>query len=134
MTAYTKAETAAINRAYQAISHLCQCTNWSDAPAWREAEKLERRQVADSALPASTAARAMICRAWAEGLDTPETPARNLYWIRPGYLAAFLLGVRHAAEHAGTEHCGPMVTEARNACTDAITANDAHTRRIVEGV
>ncbi len=134
MNAYTKQEATAINDAWQAIRDLCSCTNWSDGPAWREAEKLERRQVGDSASPVTVAARAMICKAWAEGAANPDRPARNLYWIRPGYLSAFLLGVRHAVEQAGTDYNGPKVAEALRLCEAAIAANDAHTRRIVEGV
>lgn len=131
MTVYTKQEAAAINDAWQAISNICAYTNWSDGPAWREAEKLERRQVGDFASPVTVAARATICKAWAEGAANPDRTARNLYWIRPGYLAAFLLGVRHAVEQAGTHHNGPKVAEALRFCEAAIAANDAHTRRIV---
>lgn len=133
MTAYTKAEAAAINAAWRAIMDLCECTNWSDGAQWKEAEKAERREVADGVAPASAAARAMICKAWAEGFDNPGQPARNLYFIRAGYLRALMLGVRHAIERAGTDYCGPMVANARALCTAAIAANDAHTRRIVEG-
>lgn len=134
MERFTKSEAAAIDAAWRAVANVCACTNWSDGPAWREAEKLERRQVGDSASPVTVAARAMICKAWAEGAANPDKPARNLYWIRPGYLAAFMLGVRHAVEQAGTDYSGPMVAEALRLCEAAIAANDAHTRRIVEGV
>lgn len=134
MERFTKSEAAAIDAAWRAVANVCACTNWSDGPAWREAEKLERRQVGDSASPVTVAARAMICKAWAEGAANPDKPARNLYWIRPGYLAAFMLGVRHAVEQAGTDYNGPMVAEALRLCEAAIAANDAHTRRIVEGV
>ena len=134
MERFTKSEAAAIDAAWRAVANVCACTNWSDGPAWREAEKLERRQVGDSASPVTVAARAMICKAWAEGAANPDRPARNLYWIRPGYLSAFLLGVRHAVEQAGTDYNGPKVAEALRLCEAAIAANDAHTRRIVEGV
>ena len=131
MNAYTKQEAAAINDAWQAIRNICSCTNWSDGPAWREAEKLERRQVGDSASPVTVAARAMICKAWAEGLDNPDRPARELFWIRPGYLGALLLGVRHKVERAGDSYTGPKVAEARELCGAAIAANEAHTARIL---
>ena len=134
MERFTKSEAAAIDAAWRAVANVCACTNWSDGPAWREAEKLERRQVGDSASPVTVAARAMICKAWAEGAANPDKPARNLYWIRPSYLAALMLGVRHAVEQAGTDYNGPMVAEALRLCEAAIAANDAHTRRIVEGV
>lgn len=127
MEQFTKAEREAINAAWQAVRHLCDCTNWGDGPAWREAEKLERRETGNA-----TAARAMICKAWFEGLENPDRPAREFHWIRPGYLKAFLLGVRHACERAGTEYNGPQVEEARQLCPAAIAANDAHTRRFVE--
>lgn len=131
MTSYTKAETAAINQAWRAINEVCARTNWSDGPQWRDAERLERKQVSDSASPASTAARAMICKAWAEGLDNPEKAARDLYWIRPGYLSAMLLGVRHAIERRGDDYTGPHVEAARALCVDAIAANESHTARIL---
>lgn len=127
-TNYTKAERTAINAAWASIYQLCECTNHSDAPEWNEAERLERRQ-----MDSTTGARAMICKAWLEGLENPDKPAREFYWIRPGYLKAFMLGIRHAVERAGTEYNGPMVEEARQLCGPAIAANDAHTARIVEG-
>lgn len=132
MTNYLKPEVVAINAAWQAIAGLCSCTNWSDGAEWREAEKLERRQVADGVTPANAAARAMICKAWAEGLDNPDKPARELFWVRRGYRDAFLLGVRHAVERASTDYNGPQVAKARALCNAAIDANEAHTRRIVE--
>lgn len=133
MTTYTKAECAAINAAWSQIRELCTRTNWSDSGEWREAERLERQQVSDSASPASVGARAMICKAWAEGLDGPEVPASKLYWIRPGYRNALFLGVRHAIERRGDDYNGPLLEECRTLCTAAIAANEAHTRRIVEG-
>lgn len=75
----------------------------------------------------------MICKGWAEGLENPDMPARKLYWIRPGYLAALLLGVRHAVERRGDDYNGPLVEEALQLCRAAVEANEAHTRRIVEG-
>jgi len=134
-TPFTKQETAAINAAWQAIRELCTRTNWSDSGTWRDAEKLERQQApSDEPAPIrNTWARAIICKAWAEGLDNPDATARNLYWIRPGYLSALLLGVRHAVERRGDDYNGPIVEEARQLCAAAIAANEAHTRRIVEG-
>lgn len=133
MATYTKAEIAAINEAHRSISHLCSCTNWGDGPAWREAERLERRQCASDETQKGPAARAMICKAWLEGLEGADKAARDLYWIRQGYLTAFLLGVRHHVEREGSEYCGPMVEKCREACRAAVAANEAHTRRIVEG-
>lgn len=136
MDNFTPTEATAINAAWRAVKRLCECTNWSDAPAWREAERLERKQGAgDWRGPLLTTwARAMICKAWLEGLENPDRPARALFFVRAGYLSAFLLGVRHAIERAGTDYNGPMVTEAAELCRAAVAANDAHTRRIVEGV
>ena len=131
-TPFTKQETAAINAAWQEIRELCTRTNWTDSSTWREAEKLERKQ-APSDEPRSitgTWARAIICKAWAEGLDNPDATARTLYRIRPGYLSALLLGVRHAVERRGDDYNGPTVEKARELCTAAIAANEAHTRRI----
>jgi len=136
MREFSKAETTAINAAWRAINHLCSCTNWSDAGTWREAEKLERKQAPSDEPRAvtSTWARAMICEQWLEGLENPDRPARSFYWIRPGALAAFLLGAGHAMERAGTDYNGPMVEEARELCRAAAAANDAHTARIVEAI
>jgi hypothetical protein len=133
MTNYTKPECEAINAAYREIRELCTRTNWSDAGEWRDAERLERQQVSDTAAPSSVAARAMICKAWAEGLDNPEAPASKLYWIRPGYRNALFLGVRHAIERRGDDYNGPLVEECRALCTAAVAANEAHSCRIVEG-
>jgi len=135
MIKFTPTEATAINAAWQAVKQLCECTNWSDSGTWREAEKLERQQAPADEPRATTAtwARAMICKQWLEGLESPDTSARDLYGIRPGCLAAFMLGVRHAIERAGTDYNGPMVTEAAELCRAAVAANEAHTRRIVEG-
>lgn len=133
MPEFTKQEVAAINAAWRKITDLCSRTNWSDGPAWREAEKLERRQVPTGSTQASAAARAMICKGWAEGLDNPDKPIREIYWIRPGYRDALFLGVRHAIERRGDDYSGPIVEEARELCRAAVAANEAHTRRIVEG-
>lgn len=134
MENYTKEQAAAIDAAWRAIRYLCECTKWSDAPTWSDAEKLERREFANAGYSAATAARAMIVKGWAEGLGNPDMPARKLCIIRAGYLTALLLGVRHAVEQRGTDYTGPMVEEARALCDAAIAANEAHTRRVVEGV
>lgn len=132
MAEFTKPEVTAINAAYQAIARLCECTNWSDGGAWRDAEKLERQQAPRDETQRGTSARAMIVKAWAEGLESADKPARDIYWIRAGYLQAFLLGVRHAVERAGDGYTGPMVERARELCRDAVAANEAHTRRICD--
>lgn len=124
---FTAPERKAIDAAYRALAYLCDCTDWSDAPALREALKLERAQTGNA-----TAAKAMVCKAWAEGLDNPDKPASAFYWIRPGYLRAFLMGVGHKVRRADDSYTGPMVAEARELCVAAIAANDAHTARIVE--
>lgn len=133
MAAYTKAECATIAAAWQAINELCSRTNWSDKPNWIAAEKLERKEVGDSARPIATAARAMICAGWLEGLEKPDTPARKIYHVRPGYLTALMLGVRHAVERRGDDYNGPLVEECAELCRAAVAANEAHTRRIIEG-
>ena len=122
MAAFTKAERNAIEQAWLSITRICESTNWSDAPQFREAVRLERKETRDA-----TAAKAMACKAWFEGFGNPDKPARDLYWIRPGYLSAMLLGVRHAVERA--DH--PGIGHAMEACPAAIAANDAHTQRIV---
>lgn len=127
---YTRQESRTINAAWQEIRHLCECTNWTDSGTWRDAERLERAQFRGDQQPA-IAARAMICTGWARGFDNPDVPARALYHIRPGYLLALLLGVRHADERAGDTYTGPMVASARRMCDAAMSASDAHTRRLV---
>ena len=128
MTKFTASERAAISAAFHALVDLCECTNWSDGPALHEAFKAEHRETKEA-----TIARAMVCAAWAKGLDHPEVTARDLYFVRPGFLAAQLLGVRHAVERQADAYTGPKVAAARALCVDAIAANDAHTSRIVEG-
>lgn len=127
MTKFTAIERAAISDAFHALVDLCECTNWSDGPALREAFKAERRETQDA-----TIARAMVCAAWSKGLDNPDVTARELYYVRPGYLAALMLGVRHAVERQDDAYTGPKVAAARVLCVDAVAANDAHTARIVE--
>lgn len=126
MTTFTKVEREAIDHAYRAISGICDRTNWGDAPALRDALKLERRETKDA-----TAAKAMVCKAWFEGANEPHKPASAFHWIREGYLRAFLLGVRHQVERADSEYTGPFVAEAKLLCPAAIAANDAHTQRII---
>lgn len=133
VTRYTKAEKEAINAAWQEVRHLCRCTNWSDGPEWRDAERLERQQCASDEQDKAAKARAMICKGWLEGLENPDAPARSLYWIRRGYRDALFLGVRHAIERRGDEYTGPMVERAAALCREAVAANEAHTRRIVKG-
>ncbi|WP_374139440.1 hypothetical protein [Sphingomonas sp.] len=129
MAQFTKAERASIDTAYRAISAICERTNWSDAPALREALKLERSETKDA-----TAAKAMVAKAWLEGATNPDKPARDLYWIRAGYLKALMLGVRHQVERGDCEYTASYVADAKAACPAAIAANDAHTRRIVGDV
>lgn len=130
MAKFTSQEIKAINDAWRAVKELCTRTNWTDSGVWREAERLERKQAGSSETQVSTWARAMICKQWLEGLESPDQPARSFYYIRPGALMARLLGVGHAVERAGTDYCGPIVEEARELCRAAVAANDAHTRRI----
>jgi hypothetical protein len=128
MTQFTRPERDSIDAAYRAIHYLAGCTNWSDGPALADALKLERRETGDM-----TAAKAMVCKAWHEEATNPDKPARAFHWVRPGYLRAFLLGVGHAADRVASDYTGPMVAKALDLCPAAIEANEAHTRRIVEG-
>lgn len=133
MTKYTSPEIAAINAAWRSIREICTRTNWTDAGQWREAEKLERKQIPSDCEHPATWARAIICAQWLEGLENQDRPASKIYWIRPGALSAFLLGVRHAVERMGDDYNGPIVEEARALCRAAIEANESHSRRIVGG-
>lgn len=130
MTRFTNQEVKAINAAWREILELCERTNWSDSGQWRDVERAERKDLpADADMP-TTWARAIIVKQWAEGLDNPDRPANKLFWVRPSCLMAFMLGVRHAVERRGDEYNGPLVEECRKLCEAAMTANDAHTRRI----
>lgn len=114
---FTKAERAAIDAAARAIAYLSDTTNWSDAGAWAEAIKLERRQGLSM-----TAAKANCARAWHLGAVDPDKPVRDMFYFRPGYLRAYLLGVRHAVERADSEYNGPLFRQALGLCPAAIEA------------
>lgn len=125
MTDYTAPERKAINAAWNALVHLCDCTNWSDGPALANALKLERKQ-----MEGTTGGRAMVVKAWEEGLSNPQQPASSLYFVRPGYLQAFMLGVSHALHREQDAYTGPMVAEARTLSRAATVAQEAHTARV----
>ena len=114
---FTKAERAAIDAAARAIAYLSETTNWSDAGAWVEAIKLERRQGLSM-----TAAKANCARAWHLGAIDPDKPVRDMFHFRPGYLRAYLLGVRHAVERADSDYTGPHFRSALGLCPAAIEA------------
>ena len=114
---FTKAERAAIDAAARAIAYLSETTNWSDAGAWAEAIKLERRQGLSM-----TAAKANCAKAWHKGATSPYAPVSDMYLYRPGYLRAYLLGVRHAVERADSDYTGPLFRQALGLCPAAIEA------------
>ena len=114
---FTKAERATIDAASRAIAYLSETTNWSDAGAWAEAIKLERRQGLSM-----TAAKANCAKAWHLGASDPDKPVRDMFHYRPGYLRAYLLGVRHAVERADSDYSGPLFREALGLCPAAIEA------------
>ena len=114
---FTKAERAAIDAAARAIAYLSETTNWSDAGAWAEAIKLERRQGLSM-----TAAKANCTKAWHLGAIDPDKPVRDMFHFRPGYLRAYLLGVRHAVERADSDYTGPHFRSALGLCPAAIEA------------
>lgn len=116
MTAYTKAEQRAIKSAWDSMLHLCDVTNQSDKGDLQNALKLERGQGLSL-----VDARVIVLMQWRNGLDNPHTPVSDIYWKRPGALAAFILGVRHAVERVDHSYCGRYVAETRVAC-DAVCA------------
>ena len=130
MTKYTAQEKRAIDQAYQAISSLCDCTNWSDAPIWREVTKTERADMASDCPDKTTWARAIVCKAWLEGLNNPDMSARQIYWIRPSYMRAFMLGVCHAIERRNDAYTGPMVEDCAKLCEPLADISRAHSKRI----
>lgn len=95
-----------LKAAWTALAHLTTCTNWSDANTLSEAVKLEKRQgfsLAD--------ARSQVMNQWLDGVTAPHTPCRDIYYKRPGCMAAFMLGVSHAVERLNHSYNGPMVHE-----------------------
>ena len=111
------AEKKAIDKAASAIAYLSSATNWSDEGAWQEAIRLERKQ----GLPAPLA-KAKAIEAWHKGATNPDMPVRDMFHMRPGYLRAFLLGVRHRVERADHDYNGPMFNEALCLCPAALEA------------
>ncbi len=110
-------EKNAIGAAHAAIEYLSSATNWSDAGAWREAVKLGQKQGLPSIL-----AKGKAIEAWHKGATSPNLPVSDIYMMRPGYLRAFLLGVRHKIERSEHSYNGPMFSQALDLCPDAIAA------------
>ena len=125
MSSYTKTERETINAAFAAILEVCERTNWSDNSRLNDALKLERRETGNI-----TNGRAMVIKAWFEGVSSPDKPLSKCYWIRPGYLGALMLGVSHAIERLPDDYTGPKVRDAIALAPAAIEANNAHTTRI----
>lgn len=130
MTTYTTEESRAISRAWSALTELCKRTNWDDLPALKAAYKQERAAAHPNEREPILWARAQILSAWLKGANDPEQPLRSIYWIRAGYLAGMLLGVRHQIERADTDYNGELVEEVRELAKQAADAQDAHTYRI----
>lgn len=121
MTDYaSKPERAAIDKAAAAIKELSASTNWTDGNAWAEALKLERKQGLPPIL-----AKGKAIEAWHKGASDVNTPVREMYHMRPGYLAAYLLGVRHAVERADR----PLFRDALDACPAAMDAYNSAAAR-----
>jgi hypothetical protein len=134
MNRYTKQETASINAAWGALEYLCTCTNWSDTGALKSALKLEREQASSDEPNPSLWAKAMVLKAWQEGLSSADKPLRDVYWIRSGYMGALILGVRHAVERMNSDYTRAKVIEARDLATQAIEAHEAAFARVLERV
>jgi hypothetical protein len=83
---FTKAEIRAIADAYSAISYETECTNWSDAPMWRDALKLERPQRDDV-----HTAKALLVQSYAAGMNH-AIPAGDLHGMARGCIFATILG------------------------------------------
>jgi hypothetical protein len=120
----TKAERAAITKACDAVAYLASATNWSDAGAWADAVKLERKQGLPGVL-----AKGKALEAWHKGASNPDARVRDMYHMRPGYLRAYLLGVRHAIDRADHDYNGPMFRRAMEACPAALAAFDDAAKR-----
>ena len=111
----TAAQARAIKAAHASIAYLASATNWHDSGAWAESLRLERKQ----GLPGLLANRKIV-EAWHKGASNPDTPVRDVFLMRPGYLMAYLLGVRHAVERADHDYNGPMFAEALQLCAPAL--------------
>jgi hypothetical protein len=129
MNTYTKEETRAISQAWDALSDLCRRTNWDDLPALQSAYRAERAAAYDSDPEPILWARAQVLSAWLKGAADPEQPLSSVYWVRAGFLAAMLLGVRHQIERAGTEYNGALVAELHKLAKAAADAQEARTLR-----
>ena len=129
MTKPTKAEAAAINDAASAIAYLSQTTNWSDAGAWTDAIKAERKQGLSL-----IEAKGKCVEQWFAGVTSPAVPACEIYHMRDGLLRARLLGVRHAIERAGSDYTGPLVRKAEALCPAAVQALQAHFARDIAAI
>ena len=83
---FTRAEIKAISDAYSAITYETECTNWSDAPMWRDALKMERPQRDSIHM-----AKALLVQSFAAGMNHP-IPAGDLYGTARGCIFAMILG------------------------------------------
>lgn len=129
MSDYTKAERAAIVRAYDALEYAAS-HSWSDAPRLAEALKLERKQAAPSQSSPSVWARARVLKCWHWGYMAPDTPAREVADWRPGALGAFMLGANMADRFAETDDArGRSTRKAAELCPDAIAAYESQSAR-----
>ena len=103
--------TPAQRTAWNALQYLTTCTNWSDGTTLSECVKLEKRQ----GLSLSEA-RLQVITQWLAGVTAPDTPARDIYWYRPGCMMAFMLGVSHAVERLHHTYNRQHVKAAIDAC------------------
>jgi hypothetical protein len=97
LATFTKAEIRAIADAYSAISYETECTNWSDAPMWRDALKLERPQ-RDSI----HTAKALLVQSFAAGMNGAVT-ARDLHGMARGCMFATVLGAGMGPRFGGAK-------------------------------
>lgn len=98
-TKFTAREKDTINRAWDAIAHELDGTNWEMPHAWRDALKTERK-----ACNSVTAAKGLMVECFADGVRKPASAA-ELFSIRPGAREAHLIGAalwHHANARAAT--------------------------------
>lgn len=110
---HNKSETKAINDAWRALRELVESTNYGNAMRLRDAYKMEQGYWQNA--PVSKAA---ICKAWAEGYEYPDMPARDLIGHRDGCVLAFIVGAIMATSENKTE-------EAKRVANLCILAHDA---------
>ena len=134
MSNYTKAEQAAIGRAFDALAYAASMS-WHYEPRLTDAVKLERKQAYPGNPSPAVWSRGIVVKRWLAGFNGPDTPARKLAAWRPGALGAFMLGASMAHEHgAGDDPRAVAIRRAAELAPAAIAAFEAQSKRELDAV